>query len=31
MRVETIGDGGRAPRDIVTRLQDTGALNARRG
>jgi hypothetical protein len=31
MRVSTIGDGGRAPRDVVARLQDTDALNTWRG
>jgi hypothetical protein len=31
MRVSTIGDGGRAPRDVVALRQDTGALDARHG
>jgi hypothetical protein len=31
MCVSTIGDGERAPRDVVARLQDTGALDAWRG
>jgi hypothetical protein len=31
MRVSTIGESGRAPRDVVARQQNPGALDARRG